>query len=642
MNEFLEKFEKFVLYFIVAIYAIFTFSFSSGSFIIPKEILLVVGASILLLLWAGKLIFGGKISFSVGRFDLGVILIATTFFVSTLLKTPNKMEAYLFPGVTTFVLVSVAFYFIINQFDKKTKSGISWAFLVSSLLLSLSLLFAELGLFSKIPQLPAFIKEGEFSPMGGNLPSIIYLASLLPLSIGLFLKERDFAKKAFVAVSGFVVVFALSLLVYKPMPGMPQSPKFVSFQNSWEVGIEAVKISPIWGVGPANYLTAFNLYRPVSYNATELWNVRFTTARNFYLTVLTEVGFAGIFALTILLVALYKALVKDIKEHLNTTSLLLMLIFFAIFPASALIMFPFFVLLSMFSRSEDKVIEIAVANTSSKIPAIIFAIPVVIGVSAVLFFGNKVVMAEYKFKTSLDALSKNDAKATYDLMREAITQNPKVDRYHASFAQVNMAIATSIGNKADITDIEKSTITQLVQQAIVEGKATVGTNPQRAGNWEVLARIYRSVMPYATGADKFAIESYTQAVALDSTNPNLRIALGGTYYALGRFDEAIEAFKLAVLAKPDLANAYYNLSAAYREKKDFDNAIIQMKTVLALVAKDSSDYTLAMTELENLERERPAKITDGTENLIPPLPVEKSTIKPPIQLPEGTNPPAQQ
>jgi tetratricopeptide (TPR) repeat protein len=147
-------------------------------------------------------------------------------------------------------------------------------------------------------------------------------------------------------------------------------------------------------------------------------------------------------------------------------------------------------------------------------------------------------------------------------------------------------------------------------------------------------------MAFAKGSDQFAIQTYTQAVALDPVNPNLRVALGGIYYSLGRYDDAIDAFKLAVLTKPDLANAHYNLAIAYREKKNYDGAITEMNTVLTLVAKDSPDYTLAKSTLDALEKSKPVTTTtSGTESLTTPQ-TQETIIKPPLTLPQEATPPA--
>jgi tetratricopeptide (TPR) repeat protein len=149
-------------------------------------------------------------------------------------------------------------------------------------------------------------------------------------------------------------------------------------------------------------------------------------------------------------------------------------------------------------------------------------------------------------------------------------------------------------------------------------------------------------MSFAEGSDQFAIQTYSQAVALDPINPDLRIALGGVYYALADYEKAINAFQLAVVAKNDLANGHYNLAVAYAANKDYDKAIAEMNTVISLVPKDSEDSKTAQTVLEQLKKQKPATTATGAEsqNLTAPETVETSNIKPPIVLPEEATPPA--
>jgi tetratricopeptide (TPR) repeat protein len=412
---------------------------------------------------------------------------------------------------------------------------------------------------------------------------------------------------------------------------------FPSLQTSWEIVIETLKASPVWGAGPDNYVSAFNAFRSVTYNQTNLWLARFSTAGNFYFTLITELGFAGLAAISVLLIGIYRTVVTGLKQkNWDIVPLAILVILFALFPSAPVLVFLLMAFLAIFSKSEEKSVSLA----TTRVPSAIIAAPILIAIIALGVFGTKAVRAELTFKKSLTALTNNDAKNTYDLMVKAVSQNPYVDRYHASLAQVEMAIATSIASNKDLTDTDRANITQLISQAINEGKATVTLNPGRSGNWEILAQIYGNIMPFAQGADQFAIQTYTQAVALDPINPNLRIALGGIYYSLGRYDEAIDAFKLAVMTKSDYANAHYNLAIAYREKKNFDGAIAEMNNVLALVVKDSPDYTLAQTTLKDLEKSKPAAIKPtGTENLTPPQKTE-TVIEPPIELPKEATPPA--
>jgi tetratricopeptide (TPR) repeat protein len=365
--------------------------------------------------------------------------------------------------------------------------------------------------------------------------------------------------------------------------------------------------------------------------------MRFTTASDYYLTALTELGFVGLFAFVVLFFAVYKTVSK--KFDIKYLPVIALLVLFAALPTAPILITLLFVLLAVISESENKNTNI-LAESSAKSAVILVCLPILVGLGVFYFVGTKWVLAENTYTKSLYALSQNNAKSTYDLLVKSINQNTQVDRYHTSLAQVDMALAQSLAGKKDITDADKTTITQLVQQAINEGKSTVTLNAGRAGNWEVLGQIYRSVMSFATGADQFAIQTYTQAVALDPTDPNLRISLGGVYYALGKYDNAIDVFKLAVLAKPDLANAHYNLSVAYGAKKDYDNAITEMNTVLTLVPKDSQDYKLAQNALSDLQKQKPASTTTTSQNLQAPQPTETSNVKPPITLPKEATPPA--
>jgi tetratricopeptide (TPR) repeat protein len=410
------------------------------------------------------------------------------------------------------------------------------------------------------------------------------------------------------------------------------------------VAVDTIKLSPVLGIGTANYLTAFNKFLPVPFNESQLWGARFSTSRTFVLTLATENGLFGIISFGLVIFLIIKESLTTFKHALkhfgeketSLLSLFILSIFFFSFPANIPLIMLFFILISLVFANQEFTI-----NLTHRASAFVVSLILVIGVGFLTFFGYKYLKAERIYKIAVMSLANNDGKATYDALKTTININPYVDRYHSTYAQVNLALARSLGQKKELTDQDRATIAQLIQQGIREAKATVTLNPQRAGNWEVLAGTYRSVFPFAQGADQFAIQSYKQASSLDPINPNLRIALGGVYYALGRYDEAISTFKLAVLAKKDLANAHYNLAIAYREKKDLDNAISEMQTVIRLVDKNSEDYGLAVKALDELQKNKTApKTTGSTDNLNTPQKNEGSKIKPAITLPTDSNPPA--
>ena len=628
--------EKIIIYACIFLLALFIVPSFPAAFVLPREILLAASVILLLILWSIKLVMAGSLTFAKGKYDWPVLLIALTYLLSALFVTPNKMEAFWLPGTACFVVASAFLYFFVNQLKKEEKEGVVISLFFSGVIFSLLVLFSTLGTFAKIPQLPAFLKANTFNTLGGSIPGMIFLICILPLALNLILKNRDLAKRLFFSISLIIIVFGLLVCVKNTIPAKGQGLGLLDYSTSWQVLVDTLKFKPVLGIGPANYITAFNRFKPLSFNNSTFWANSFTSSRNFYLTALTEAGLAAAIALFFLLLTVYKSGVKKRLIDIKTWPLILFLLLAFIFPVTFFGITLLFILLAIGSDANEKIFNVnflargenSASNISSRIPSFIVALPVIASVIALSYFGYRYSLAEYRFKEALDAVGNNNAQTAVDKMVAAINLNPRVDRYRLSYSQLNLAIAQNLATKKDLTDDDKNAISQLIQIAIQEGKATVALNPTRSGNWALLAGIYRSVMSFAQGADQFTIQTYSQAVALEPVNPNLRIALGGIYYALGRYDEAIDAFKLAVLAKPDLANAHYNLAITYREKNEVKKATEEMNIVLTLVGKDTADYETAIKELKNLE------------SLTPPSEAPTPVIKPPLELPEEATPPA--
>jgi tetratricopeptide (TPR) repeat protein len=661
MANTLDKIEKIILYATVFLTPLMVLSVFPNPLSSSKLIVLSLGVGLALLIKAIKVILKGSLEFSVGKFDIPVIILLVAYLASSILVTPNKMEAFFVPGMTTVIIASTLLYFLVSGLKEKEQKNLSLVVFLSGVALSIVSLLSLSKAFEYIPQLPAFMKDPLFNTLGGQLPSAIFLITMLPLGIGLLVSQKDVAKKAFISLATVLLVLGLGMSIYSLLPGKPAEPRLLDFNTSWAVAIDTIKASPVLGSGPGNYLSAFNQFRPLSYNQTDNWVFRFTSARSFYLTTLTETGFLGAVALIFILLGVYRRIRKifgknkseftnkTFKENTILISLVVLLISFVFFAAVQSHIILLFILLALTSQGRRVKLNLSAQATdennmlssslATRLPAFLVSVPVIVALIVFAVFSSRALIAEATYKKGLDALIQNDGAATYEFLRQAINTNPYVDRYHASYSQINLALANSIAQNEDIADQDRETITQLIQQAIREAKATVTLNPQRAGNWEVLARTYQAIAPFAQGADQFTIETFNQAVALDPINPNLRISLGGTFYALGDYDNAIDAFKLAVLAKPDHANAHYNLSFAYREKGEIEKAISEMTIVLSLADRETNDYEQAKAELENLEARRPATETEGTESLIPPQEAEEPIIQPPLELPEDAEPP---
>ncbi|QQG47497.1 MAG: tetratricopeptide repeat protein [Candidatus Woesebacteria bacterium] len=655
--KYLETIDRYLLYFLIFAFPLIFFPIFPNPYTTPKLAFLVFIISISLILKAVRSIKTGTLSISIGKFDLPIILIAVSFLLSTYLQTPNKAESFFLPGEVTFLIAGIILYFALNQLNEKAKDNLKLILLLSASLYSISIIASQAGLGKLIPQLPSYAKDANFNLAGSLIATLFLLVPPVPFAIKI-LKKDSFFPKIISGVALSLSALALAITILNILPGKPNSPLIPSVQSSWIVAVETLKTSPLLGVGPGNYITAFNLFRPVTYNQTPLWQTRFNSASNFYLTVLTETGIVGFGSLLILSFAVFRLIKSGSQEKTFNTNLLdklpvaLILILLLLFPYHEVAIVLLFVLASLATKVHKLNLSTVALNygnidsNSDKrtnfvklIPTLCVTIPLIIITLLINFSLISSLKAEKTYKKAIDAVSQNDGKKAYDNLISAINTNPFVDRYHLTYAQINLALANSISQNPNLTDSDKNTVTQLINQAVTEGKAGVSLNPQRSGNWEVLANIYKSIISVAKDADKFTIQTYSQAVALDPVNPNLRIALGSVYYSLKDYDDAIDSLKLAVISKPDFANAHYNLSLAYKAKGDINLAISEMNSTLNLVQKDSQDYQVAQKALDELKKDKPVE-TSKSENLTTPEVAKTNPLQKQIDLSKEATPPA--
>ena len=462
MEKILAKIETYILYVVVFLFPVTVLSISPNPFVVPKLAVLVYGVLLLLLIKSVRIIYLGRLDFFIGNFDFSVFLIGISFLISAMLKTPNKMEAFLLPGTATAVIGGMLIYFIINQLRKEEKEILSKILVLSAAFFSIITLFAFGGVLAKIPQLPAYYKSLNFTPEGGYLPAIIFLGVTTLINLSKIFSEKNTSQKVIFGIALGLTLLTLVISIYNVLPGRSTHPRFLSFSSSWFIAVDALKESPLFGIGPGNYLTAFNRFRPVSYNKTDLWAIKFSTARSFYLTSLTEAGIVFFAGITLLLLSIYKLVRQDLKEKKlvnwgfaaisSQTALILLAVIFLFMPATTLLIALFFILLALNAKTHQTSLPLTTISQaqnkegfdtktiSSRFPAFLLTLPVIVAVILLGYKSSQVLAAEYKFTKALEALNRNDAVKTYDTMRESLKLNPKVDRYHATIARINVSL----------------------------------------------------------------------------------------------------------------------------------------------------------------------------------------------------------
>ncbi|HEY3283414.1 MAG TPA: tetratricopeptide repeat protein [Armatimonadota bacterium] len=117
-----------------------------------------------------------------------------------------------------------------------------------------------------------------------------------------------------------------------------------------------------------------------------------------------------------------------------------------------------------------------------------------------------------------------------------------------------------------------------------------------------------------------AAETFARLARGAPTNPMLRYNLGTAYRQQGRLQEAIAAFREALILKPDLADACSDLGATYgqmalwtealqvlQEAVRLDPESVEPRIHLAMVHLERGDWSQAVEALEVVTRLRPTE-----------------------------------
>src|SRR3989344_1534304 len=215
MQVLLEKLEKYLVYATVFLLPLALLPISPNIFTPGRLAVLAIGVGLLLLVKAVRVILSGKLEFQVGSLDFPVLLLAASYLLSAILRTPNKMEAYLLPGTATAFVGGALLYYLINQMGASEKKALLTILLAASSIFALILLLGVSGTLSSISGLPAAVRSAGFTPDGGYLPAAIFLGALLPLGISEFLREKAMLKKGIAIIFIILTGLALSASIYQ-------------------------------------------------------------------------------------------------------------------------------------------------------------------------------------------------------------------------------------------------------------------------------------------------------------------------------------------------------------------------------------------------------------------------------------------
>ncbi len=647
-----------------------------------KNALLFSVTAILLVLLLARMMAERTVRLVFSPVLLPLAVFTLSLVISLIFAGSNKLEPLITPGSAGTVLILFFLLTILTNLHhgKKREQLFLYALAASASILGLLALLSFVGILAYLP-LPEFIKLPTFTPMGTQLSLATFLAVILVAIGGKLVnmlgldensQETDIIDQITAAWSStqtqnrfhsyelfglgaaFLIVLAgLGVSAYQLTTS--HKANLLAPQFGWQIAVETLKSWPtaVVGVGPTNFLSAYTRFRPLSINATDAWNMRFSDSSNAYFHYMTVSGLLGLGGFIFILFNMFKLYKRLSRSEKNADSYLpLFYGIFAIFIITAVVPINFSLLFLLFlfiALVGMRMTPSFVVEEPSLITPVLLVLIILCLVGVGGYFGSQFYLADVSFRRSLTSAIANRGLDVYNEQKEAIDLNPRSDLYRATFAQTNLALATSLARRANatgsgqLTDNERQTVSTLIQQAIAEGKAAVALSPEKVTNWENLGQIYRSLINIADGSQIWTTQVYQQAIELDPVNPLLRLNLGSVYFALGQYDDAARQFELAALLKANDTNILYNLAVAYREKKDYIRANQVMQAVLVNLPANAPERSRVNQELEDIRSKLPpapkAQSVESGQPLITPPEPAPTGLKQPIQLPKEAEPP---
>lgn len=610
-------------------------SFAS-SYLLPKTLLATMAALILLIIQVTSAILTKEISIKIKAGHIPVLLILVAYILSTFIQSPNFHEAWI-ERTLIITSLSIIYFSAINLLDSRHKTGIYYGILSSTIILSLLKIAHSLN----ITQTIGLPDNNLWNPTGTPIALITILLIGITIAFSQGITQKNIvAKSLFLAgalIQGISLAISISELFINEVTILN-----LPYSSGYAIAIDILKHpqSALFGMGPDNFLAAFTFYKPIEFNQSDLWNVRFTNSSNELFHIFTITGLFGVISFILMNLYLIKNSYTEIKNAniglgistiIIITSLLL-------FPANATTLSIFYIIIIVHGLTQDNKRKVQFQQLPLVVPIIIVTV-ILIGLG--LYYPVKYGIADARFQSGLIALRENKAQTAFNQQQAAIRTNPYRVSYRIAFSQTNMLIARALASQENLTQEQQTELANIIRLAVNQARVASALNPQNVNSWENQAQIYQQLTTISQGADVEALRAYNNAIVLDPRNPRLRVSYGQFLQTNNQIDGATQAFRQAVSLKNSYANAHYNLAAIYEAQQQYLPAYQSLQQVLSLIPSDSESYptvsakrdeiqAILQQQIEEAQSQNPNNQTNTN-----PADNEITTPTNPIELPDN-------
>ena len=389
---------------------------------------------------------------------------------------------------------------------------------------------------------------------------------------------------------------------------------------------QSLKDYPVLGSGPGTYLYDFSKFKPVEFNNTDFWNVRFDRGSSHIMEMIGTMGILGILSYIMILgVFLLIGLVFLSRKRLSALS--------ASYPISdkrhPISVFPLILawlslLIAQFVYMQNTVLSFyfwlfmalgvvvwqgvqnqpfkKISFSFDKMPEVGLVLNVVLLIlifvlASFFYLGVRLYLADAKF---IEPVENN--QELVNKLEKSVILNSYQESYRRSLSQAYLISAWEEANKPE-EEQNVELLQALASGSIQQARLATSLSPNSVSAWENLGVIYRDARGLVGGTLPFALESFATATNLEPNNPffyreRCRLNLISEEKD---WDETIGFCQRAIGLKDNYLDAHVQLALVYEQKGDLEEALEKMKAVLERLRGVSfqrdSDFAGAATEI---------------------------------------------
>ncbi len=398
---------------------------------------------------------------------------------------------------------------------------------------------------------------------------------------------------------------------------------------SWNTSLNSITSnlkSAFLGSGTGTWHYVFSKFKPIEFNNSVLWQIRFDRAGNYIAELIATSGILG-FASYLLMIVMLFLVFWFLREKIRALPLVMTFIALIIsqfvYYQNSILAFTFWFILglSVVSWQETnksfKIISLKDLPELSLVFSTVLVLMLLV-VSVSYYSAIRIYLADINYAKSQAAPS---LEKKVELLEEAVRLNPKSTTYQTILARVYLVSFLNELNQApDEQAVDR--VQSLMSKSIDYGKRASELSPNIVVVWETLGMIYRDIQVFVQGSTDWAIDSFEKAIELENKNPILHTEIGKLYLVLDDTEKAKQSFAKAKELKPNyidallqeillyeregdlntaiketegLVEAYplnieirFQLGRLYFNKGETDKAIVQFETVLSIVPNHSN------------------------------------------------------